>query len=33
MAIVHNAGKLEFGAKKREKRVFEQVDTLELAAN
>jgi hypothetical protein len=36
MALVHNAGKLKFGAKKRgkkEKSVFEQLDTLELAAN
>jgi hypothetical protein len=36
MAIVHNAGKLKFGAEKKgkkEKSVFEQLDTLELAAN
>jgi hypothetical protein len=37
MAIVHNAGKLKFkGGKKRDKKengVFEQLDTLELAAN
>jgi hypothetical protein len=37
MALVHNAGKLKFGAKKkgekRKKSVFEQLDTLELAAN
>jgi hypothetical protein len=36
MALVHNAGKLKFGAEKRgkkEKSVFEQLDTLKLAAN
>jgi hypothetical protein len=36
MALVHNAGKLKFGAEKRGKKkksVFEQLDTLELAAN
>jgi hypothetical protein len=37
MALVHIAGKLKFGAerkgKKRGKNVFEQLDTLELAAN
>jgi hypothetical protein len=36
MSLVHNAGKLKFGAEKREKKekcVFEQLDTLELAAN
>jgi hypothetical protein len=34
MANVHNAGKLTFGAGKKEKKekgVFEQLDTLELA--
>jgi hypothetical protein len=34
-ALVHNAGKLKFGAKKRgekEKSFFEQLDTLKLAA-
>jgi hypothetical protein len=37
MALVHNAGKLKFGAEKKGKKekkiVFEQLDTLELAAN
>jgi hypothetical protein len=36
MALVHNAGKLKFGAEKKEKKeksVFEQLDTLELVAN
>jgi hypothetical protein len=37
MALVHIAGKLKFGAErkeeKKEKSVFEQLDTLELAAN
>jgi hypothetical protein len=35
-ALVHNAGKMKFGAEKRgkkEKCVFEQLDTLEFAAN
>jgi hypothetical protein len=36
MALVHIAGKLKVGAErkgKKEKSVFEQLDTLELAAN
>jgi hypothetical protein len=38
MALVHNAGKLKFGAEKKRKNekkksVFELLDTLELAAN
>jgi hypothetical protein len=33
MASVHNAGKLKLWAEKKEKSVFEQLDTLELAAN
>jgi hypothetical protein len=36
MALVHNAGKLKFGAEKKGKKrknVFDQLDTLELAAN
>jgi hypothetical protein len=36
MALVHIAGKLKFGAErkgKKEKSLFEQLDTLELAAN
>jgi hypothetical protein len=37
MALVHNAGKLKFGAKgkgkKRKKSVFEQLNTLEIGAN
>jgi hypothetical protein len=36
MALVHIAGKLKFGAEKKGKKeqsLFEQLDTLELAAN
>jgi hypothetical protein len=37
MALVHIAGKLKFGTKrkgkKKKKNVFKQLDTLELAAN
>jgi hypothetical protein len=33
MVSVHNAGKLKFGAKGKGKSVFEQLYTLEIAAN
>jgi hypothetical protein len=32
MSSVHNAGKVKFGAKKKEKGVFEQLNTLKIGA-